>query len=110
MSNVVLIVHLMIAIALILLVLLQRSEGGALGIGSGGGGGIMSGRGVGNVLSRATAILGVLFFISSITLAILSGERDGKSVFDEVTPQLPIEQGDRLPAPILPDIPPIPRP
>ncbi|MCW5749741.1 MAG: preprotein translocase subunit SecG [Alphaproteobacteria bacterium] len=71
MTTVVLIIHLLIAVALVGVVLLQRSEGGALGIG--GGGGMMTGRGVGNFLTRATAVLAVCFFSTSIVLTILAG-------------------------------------
>ena len=56
MTTVLLVIHIMIAIALIAVVLLQRSEGGALGIG-GGGGGFMTGRGAGNALTKTTAVL-----------------------------------------------------
>jgi preprotein translocase subunit SecG len=51
-------------------VLLQRSEGGALGVG--GGGGFMTGRGQANVLTRATAILAALFFATSLGLTVLA--------------------------------------
>mgnify|MGYP001491236719 CR=1 FL=1 len=59
MATIILIIHLMLAVALVATVLLQRSEGGALGIG-GGGDGFMTGRGAGNALTRATAILAAL--------------------------------------------------
>lgn len=59
----------MIAIALVALVLMQRSEGGALGIG--GGGGLMTGRGAANVLTRTTTILAISFFATSIALTVL---------------------------------------
>ena len=74
MDTVVLVIHLMIAAALVGLVLLQRSEGGALGIGGGGGGGggFMTGRGAANLLTRATAVLAAAFFVTSITLTILA--------------------------------------
>ncbi len=74
MDTVVLVIHLMIATALVGLVLLQRSEGGALGIGGGGGGagGFMSGRGAANLLTRVTAVLAAAFFVTSITLTILA--------------------------------------
>lgn len=72
MSTIVLLIHLMIAIALVGVVLLQRSEGGALGIGGGGGGGFMSGRGTANLLTRVTAGLAVAFFVTSIVLTILA--------------------------------------
>ena len=63
MSTILLVVHLMIALAMIVLVLLQRSEGGALGIGGGGSGdGLMSGRGLGNALTAPPAFLPVCFF------------------------------------------------
>jgi preprotein translocase subunit SecG len=83
--NVVLVVHLIVAVLLIALILLQRSEGGALGIGGSGAGGgnIFSARGVGSGLTRATAILAVCFFATSIALTLLA-TRSGpsKSVFD----------------------------
>ena len=71
MQQVLIIVHLMLVLALIGAVLLQRSEGGGLGIG--GGGGFMTSRGTANVLTRATAILAALFFATSILLSILAG-------------------------------------
>jgi preprotein translocase subunit SecG len=73
MQHVVIVVHLMIVLAMIGAVLLQRSEGGGLGIGGGGGGGFMSSRGTANVLTRATAILAGLFFVTSLVLSILAG-------------------------------------
>jgi preprotein translocase subunit SecG len=77
METVIIVIHLMVVLALVLVVLLQRSEGGALGIGGGGGGGMMSSRGSANVLTRATAILAVVFFATSLALALLAknGER-----------------------------------
>ena len=69
MQTVLIVVHLLIVIALVGVVLLQRSEGGALGIG--GGGGFMTGRGQANALSRATAILGALFFATSLVMSII---------------------------------------
>lgn len=72
METVVIVIHLMVIIAMIAMVLLQRSEGGALGIGGGGGGGFMSSRGQGNMLTRSTAILAAAFFATSIALTILA--------------------------------------
>jgi preprotein translocase subunit SecG len=72
MATVLLVVHLLIAAALVGVVLLQRSEGGALGIGGGGGGGFMTGRGTANLLTRATAVLAGLFFMTSIGLTLLA--------------------------------------
>jgi len=71
MQHVVIVIHLMLVLALIGVVLLQRSEGGGLGIG--GGGGFMTSRGTANVLTRATAILAGLFFVTSLILSILAG-------------------------------------
>jgi preprotein translocase subunit SecG len=87
MQTVILVIHLLVALALIGVVLLQRSEGGALGIGGGGGGGagnLFSARGVGNALTRTTAWLAIAFFATSITLTVLA-TRGGssKSVFDQ---------------------------
>jgi preprotein translocase subunit SecG len=70
MTTVILIIHLMLASAMIVVILLQRSEGGALGIG--GDGGVMSGRGAANLLTRTTSILAGLFFLTSILLGILA--------------------------------------
>ncbi|MFN0044646.1 MAG: preprotein translocase subunit SecG [Alphaproteobacteria bacterium] len=79
MTTVLLVVHAFIALALVVTVLLQRSEGGALGIGGGGGmSGFLTGRATANMLTRATAILAVLFFVTSIALAIIAGQ-GGKS-------------------------------
>jgi preprotein translocase subunit SecG len=73
MATVLLIIHIMLALALIGVVLLQRSEGGALGIGGGGGGGgFMSGRGAANFLTRATAGLAAAFFATSLILALIA--------------------------------------
>ncbi len=75
MQQIVLVVHLMLALGLVGTVLLQRSEGGGLGIGgpSGGGGGLMNTRSTANFLTRATAVLAGMFFVTSIGLAILAG-------------------------------------
>lgn len=71
MATVLLIIHIMIALALIGVVLLQRSEGGALGIG-GGGGGFMTGRGAANLLTRVTAGLAAAFFATSLLLSLVA--------------------------------------
>ena len=70
MENVLLIIHAMLAVALIIVVLIQRAEGGALGIGGGSDG--MSPRGSADILTRTTAIIAVLFVVTSISLTILS--------------------------------------
>ena len=77
----------MLVLSLIGVVLLQRSEGGGLGIG--GGGGFMTSRGTANVLTRATAILAAGFFITSLALSIIAGhERKPTSII-----QGPAQQG-----------------
>ena len=81
MQSVLIVIHLLIVVALVGVVLLQRSEGGALGVG--GGGGFMTGRGQANALSRATAILATLFFVTSLMMSIIaSWSRAPKSVID----------------------------
>ena len=72
MANVLIVAYLLIVLALIAVILLQRSEGGALGIGGGTGGGLVSVRGSANLLTRTTAILAALFFATAIGLTILS--------------------------------------
>ena len=87
MVAVILTIHVLIVLALIGVVLMQRSDGGALGIGGGGGGGgFMSGRGAANALTRTTSILAAGFFATSLGLAIIagSGEEDD-NIIDELT-------------------------
>jgi len=71
MQTVIVAIHLMIVIALVGTVLLQRSEGGGLGIGSPGG--FMNGRGTANLLTRTTALLAVGFFVTSLLLSWIAG-------------------------------------
>jgi preprotein translocase subunit SecG len=87
MTEILLVVHLLLALALIGVVLMQRSEGGALGIGGGGMGSLFSSRGAANLLTRVTAFLAVGFFITSIALTMLARQGGGPvSVFDNVKP------------------------
>lgn len=77
-------IQIVIGIALVALILVQRSEGGALGMG-GGPSGFMSARGAGNFLTRATSVLAILFFANCIGLTVVSNmERRGTSVVDQV--------------------------
>jgi preprotein translocase subunit SecG len=85
METVIIVIHLMVVLALVGVVLLQRSEGGGLGIG--GGSGFMTARGAANALTRATAILAAAFFITSLGLSLLA--RYGAQ---------PIDILDRVPA------------
>ncbi len=84
MTTVLLVIHLMIAASLVGVVLIQRSEGGALGIGGGGGGGFMTGRGKANLLTRTTAILATGFFLTSLLLSILAGAGRPTSLIDQL--------------------------
>jgi preprotein translocase subunit SecG len=90
MERIVLVIHLMVAAALVAVVLMQKSEGGALGIGGGGMSNFMTGRGTANVLTRATALLAACFMLTSLVLVILpqlGGHRPS------VLPQpLPVQQ------------------
>jgi preprotein translocase subunit SecG len=98
MQTVLIVIHLLVVIALVAVVLLQRSEGGALGIG--GGGGFMTGRGQANALSRATAILGALFFATSLIMSIIAGwSRAPRSIIDTTPPSstsAPAQPGNLL--------------
>jgi preprotein translocase subunit SecG len=89
MTTVLLMIHLFVTLALIGVVLIQRSEGGGLGIGTSQGmGSFMSGRGTANLLTRATAILATLFFGLSLALALLNRGTGGigKSILDTPPP------------------------
>jgi preprotein translocase subunit SecG len=90
MQTVIILIHLMIVLAMVGLVLLQKSEGGGLGMG-GGTGGFLSSRGTANVLTRTTAILAALFFATSLLLSILASfDRKPKSILDSgATPAVP---------------------
>src|SRR5262249_61742153 len=71
MQTVIIVIHLMVVAAMVGVVLLQKSEGGGLGIGSTGG--FLSSRGTANVLTRTTAILAATFFATSLLLSVLAG-------------------------------------
>lgn len=84
MQTVIIVIHLMVVVAMIGIVLLQRSEGGGLGIG--GGGGFLTNRGTANVLTRTTATLAAIFFASSLVLSWLAGlERKPRSILNTGT-------------------------
>jgi preprotein translocase subunit SecG len=100
MQTVIIVIHLMVVAAMIGVVLLQKSEGGGLGIGSTGG--FMSSRGTANVLTRATAVLAATFFTTSLVLSILAGmDRKPRSIIQNTggaptqqqTPSAPLGQG-----------------
>jgi len=97
----------MIAAALIGVVLIQKSEGGGLGIGGGGMSGFMTGRSQANLLTRTTAILAVGIMLTSVGLTILYARSHQvlPSVLDKVTPETPVQAPDnkaQAPAPVAP--------
>src|ERR1700751_179144 len=101
MSTILLAVHIMVASSMVLIILLQRSEGGALGMG--GGGGFVTGRSAANLLTRMTAILAGIFFLTSIALGILShrtGPVSAVGVGAPASEQAPAESAPNL----LPDL------
>jgi preprotein translocase subunit SecG len=101
MITVVLVVHLIIALALVGVVLLQKSEGGGLGMGGGGMSGFMTGRSTANLLTRTTAILAACFFVTSIGLALLSGNKGTpRSLVDQ-----PVAPAPAAPEPSAPSVP-----
>ncbi|MDR5652519.1 preprotein translocase subunit SecG [Ruixingdingia sedimenti] len=99
MLNIVLTIHLILALCLIGVVLLQRSEGGGLGIG--GGGGVMTGRAAATALSKVTWIFAIAFIITSLVLTVLAA-RDAStgSVIDQIGGEAPVT------APVAPGLPP----
>ena len=105
MTATLLVIHMIVTLAMIVLVLLQRSEGGALGIGGSGGagGGMFSSRGVGNALNKMTTILAFVFFLTSIGLTVLGSMGSRDSIIDELVPEQESE-GLQAPAPLLPDV------
>ncbi len=82
MESVILVIHLIFAMAIIGLVLLQRSEGGGLGIGGGGGGlgGLASAKGTANALTKMTAICAAGFFVTSLTLGVLASKNAQQNI------------------------------
>ena len=93
------IVHILIAASLVGVVLLQKSEGGALGMGGGGMSGFMTGRSTANLLTRTTAVLAGAFFLTSILLVILSSPNKGPRDFLGGGP------GPGAPGPVAPAVP-----
>lgn len=105
-QNVVLAIHALIAVALVGVVLLQRSEGGGLGMGRSSDG-MMSVRGQGNLLTRTTAILAAVFFATSITLAVFAGSANKAAPIIPTGPAAPTAPATpgAAPAPAAPAAP-----
>ncbi|MGH6763797.1 MAG: preprotein translocase subunit SecG [Phyllobacterium sp.] len=92
METVVIVIHLLIVIALVGVVLLQRSEGGGLGIG--GGSGFMTARGAANVLTRTTALLAAGFFATSLLLGIMARYSERPT---DILNRIPAATGQQVP-------------
>jgi preprotein translocase subunit SecG len=109
MQTVIIVVHLLIVLALIGVVLLQKSEGGALGMG--GGGGFLTSRGSANVLTRTTAILAGAFFLTSLALSIYAGWGSGRpaSIFKPSATTIPLAPAPTTQAPPPPSGPEVPQ-
>jgi preprotein translocase subunit SecG len=105
MTTVLLVLFLLVTLALIGVILVQRSEGGGLGIGSSQGmGSFMTGRGTANLLTRTTAILGTAFMVLALVLAMLGkGQAPRGSILDAPSSTAPAG-----PAPALPPLPTVP--
>ncbi|RMA40930.1 preprotein translocase subunit SecG [Rhodophyticola porphyridii] len=107
MENIILVIHLILAICLIGVVLLQRSEGGGLGIG--GGGGVMTGRQAATALGKLTWAFAIAFLATSITLTIIATQNSASdSVLDQLGIEAPADDdaGDALLPPASPLLPP----
>ncbi|HEV2562393.1 MAG TPA: preprotein translocase subunit SecG [Rhizomicrobium sp.] len=112
MQTVLIVVHLLVSVSLVIVVLLQRSEGGALGMGGGGSGlgGLFSPRGAADTLTRTTTILGVLFFVTSLglTLTALHGRPQSSILDSGPSPTAPLQKPASQP--IQPAAPAVPSP
>jgi preprotein translocase subunit SecG len=108
MITIVLVVHLLIAAALVGVILIQRSEGGALGgLGGASFGGLMSARGGANLLTRTTAVLASCFITTSMVLAILASHSGRGSLIDELpAPRGPLDAPAAPTAPVTTTVPP----
>lgn len=107
MQSVILVIHLLLALGLVGIILIQKSEGGGLGIGGGNMGGMMSTRGTANLLTRTTGILAGCFMVTSLVLAYMAGAHaPSTSIIDS----LPITSPAQPSAPAAPAQPAVPAP
>ncbi|WP_419901576.1 preprotein translocase subunit SecG [Kiloniella sp.] len=109
MNEVLLVIHLLITLSLIGVVLVQKSEGGGLGMGGGGGGGggaggfggFLTGQSTANLLTRTTAILAAAFIASSLLLTILADTGSSRSIADDIiAPVAPTETEQPVAPPV----------
>jgi len=107
METIVLVIHLILALAIIGLVLIQRSSGGGLGIGGGGAGDFATARGTANALTKMTTWLAIAFFATSLTLAWLATNAGQTGVLDALDDEITINEVITPPvdAPIEPSVP-----
>jgi preprotein translocase subunit SecG len=107
MQNVILVIHILACLALIGLVLVQKSEGGGLGIGGGGANSLMSGRGAAGAIVRTTIIIGGIFFVTSLALTSIANRSNGspsgiERALEEASPALNPEEPADLFDPTVP--------
>ncbi len=113
MQPIILVIHLILAVALVAVILMQRSEGGAANLTGGGGGaggmgGFMSARGASNFLTKLTAYLATAFIATSLLLAVFAGTEVGPaSIMDDAAPLVPAEApvADEPVEPVTPSVP-----
>src|SRR5690348_14866406 len=95
-------IHILVAISLVGVVLLEKSEGGALGMGGGGMSGFMTGRSTANLLTRVTAVLAAAFMMTSVLLVVMHNrERAPRSILEQGAPTGPVVPS----APVAPTVP-----
>src|ERR1700685_3106139 len=102
MQTLLILVELFVSIGLIAVILLQRSEAGALGEGGGGGavGGLFSPRGAADTLTRTTGVLAILFFVTCMALVLISLRgRDERSIVDANAPAATSATAPKAPTP-----------
>ena len=94
MIKILLVIHVIVTLSLIAIILIQRSESDGFGSGMGGGSGansLLSGKSVGNLLTRITAILATLFMLSSLGLTLFGSHESRQSIVDDVVIEQPVE-------------------
>jgi preprotein translocase subunit SecG len=97
MEHVLLVVQVLIAVALIGIILIQRSDTDGFGLGSGSGANLLSGRATANLLTRTTAILATLFILNSLALSILAARHGHRSIVEQIQQE---EGSAPVPAPV----------
>lgn len=112
-QTVVLVTHVLIAVLIVGLVLLQRGKGAEAGaaFGAGASGTVFGARGSANFLSRGTAVLATMFFLSSLTLAFFSGQRsEPASLMEQAVPGTGVRDRETVITPLPGDLPELEQP